>query len=472
MSSRTDLRSLRIFLRALWFNRVSIVTLAFAFLFFAFIPQVQDLFVEIPQQVLGPRYLLRYIPVGVLHADDPYRVFVRWHWQGLYVNTLLGWLLPILVSARILLHSNSQGLGVASRRDYNRIVVGVPRLLFLVGLSTVALGQAVAFSNLPIPAALASLSSADLFREFLDLGARTVITTDLTLLALYTLWFGVAMSLCLIAAFSLYFLLLSARRGDGERIYVNLAIGRKVDLWLEHLWRFPPLNFIHRTFFKTESKPAFLTEWEFRRAEVRPPLIFLILFAVYCMGWVQVFSLEVGRYLLISLIFGVAVMPLSLLAMLSHRLRWPFILTAFAAVLLLGFVGGDLHTVRSRSSSADEKQLQLRDAIALWKRENNCSSADCPRPIIVAASGGASRAAFFTGSIVGHLEDLSNRTANGLNGFHKQLFAISSVSGSSLAAVLFSSGLAVAREEGSTLSSSADGRRVVCNCAASLGPPR
>ena len=280
------------------------------------------------------------------------------------------------------------------------------------------------------------------------------------------------MSLCLIAASSLYFLILSARRGDGDRIYVNLAIGRKVDLWLEQLWRFPPLDFIHRVFFKTESKPEFLTEWEFRRAEVRPPLVFLILFAVYCMGWVQVFSLEVGRYLLISLIFGVAVMPLSLLAMLSHRLRWPFILTAFAAVLLLGFVGGDLHTVSSKSSSADEKQLQLRDAIALWKRENNCSSADCPRPIIVAASGGASRAAFFTGSIVGHLEDLSNRAANDLNGFHKQLFAISSVSGSSLAAVLFSSGLAVAREEGSTLSSSANGGRVVCNCAASLGLPR
>ena len=59
----------------------------------------------------------------------------------------------------------------------------------------------------------------------------------------------------------------------------------------------------------------------------------------------------------------------------------------------------------------------------------------CPRPIIIAASGGASRAGFYTAAILGKLVDLTSEP--GYRNFTDQLFAISSVSGSSVGAAFF-----------------------------------
>jgi hypothetical protein len=55
----------------------------------------------------------------------------------------------------------------------------------------------------------------------------------------------------------------------------------------------------------------------------------------------------------------------------------------------------------------------------------------------VTAAGGASRAAFFTGSILGVLKDITQSRPAEFHDFSKQLFAISTVSGSSLGAAYF-----------------------------------
>jgi hypothetical protein len=82
--------------------------------------------------------------------------------------------------------------------------------------------------------------------------------------------------------------------------------------------------------------------------------------------------------------------------------------------------------------------------VQLWKAENHCDdSANCPSPIIVIATGGASRAAFMTASTLGLMLDVScpekNRRDAGASergqllgcseapAFGKRLFAISSV---------------------------------------------
>ena len=69
--------------------------------------------------------------------------------------------------------------------------------------------------------------------------------------------------------------------------------------------------------------------------------------------------------------------------------------------------------------------------------------AGCPRPIIVAGEGGGSRAAFLLASLLGALEDdsLDKRKNPTARPFHQQLFAISSVSGSSVGAAFFVSAL-------------------------------
>src|SRR5262249_17690054 len=97
---------------------------------------------------------------------------------------------------------------------------------------------------------------------------------------------------------------------------------------------------------------------------------------------------------------------------------------------------------------------------AAWSRANGCSPdhpEQCPSPIIVASAGGASRAAFMTGSALGLLLDAScldeehqqwagsKVVPNSPNptscaeapAFGRRLFAISSVSGGSLGAVVY-----------------------------------
>ena len=67
-------------------------------------------------------------------------------------------------------------------------------------------------------------------------------------------------------------------------------------------------------------------------------------------------------------------------------------------------------------------------------------SSKCPRPILIAASGGASRAGFFTASVIGKLLDTKTKLPSGEEigpeGVRNRIFAISSVSGSSVGAVM------------------------------------
>ena len=101
------------------------------------------------------------------------------------------------------------------------------------------------------------------------------------------------------------------------------------------------------------------------------------------------------------------------------------------------------------------KPVTFADALKDWKAASGWNAKGCeqlaagapgacrPRPIIVAGEGGGSRAAFLLASVLGGLEDDSldkhkNPTAQP---FHQQLFAISSVSGSSVGAAFFVSAL-------------------------------
>jgi hypothetical protein len=79
----------------------------------------------------------------------------------------------------------------------------------------------------------------------------------------------------------------------------------------------------------------------------------------------------------------------------------------------------------------------------MWMQENRCldAPATCPRPIMIAAAGGASRAAFFTATIIGYF--MQEASENGLdpNAVRRRLFAISGVSGGSMGAVMVAAAL-------------------------------
>jgi len=97
---------------------------------------------------------------------------------------------------------------------------------------------------------------------------------------------------------------------------------------------------------------------------------------------------------------------------------------------------GDNHSVRRINAAktvghpVDIGRISLDAAVTTWMQENNCreAPATCPRPIVIAAAGGASRAGFFMASIIGYF--MQEATDNGLdpNGVRNRLFAISGVS--------------------------------------------
>ena len=85
----------------------------------------------------------------------------------------------------------------------------------------------------------------------------------------------------------------------------------------------------------------------------------------------------------------------------------------------------------------------MEDAVTLWMRENKCETdpTTCPRPIVVAAAGGASRAGFFLASILGYFLQDAQKHGLDANQIRNRLFAISGVSGGSMGAVMVTAAL-------------------------------
>jgi hypothetical protein len=190
-------------------------------------------------------------------------------------------------------------------------------------------------------------------------------------------------------------------------------------------------------------------------------------------------KLHIQRALLIPFLLGLWIPLVTWLTFQSYRTGVPFLLLAIIFLGLRGWVFGDVNEVRTEpmekganisrpplisppplesglgAGRSLSKSAQL-PSIDQWKKANACETPaggqpqECPKPIIVLASGGASRSAFMVATVLGDLMDLSeSHRGEGVHPFHERLFAISSVSGGSLAAVTFRAALELALAEGS-----------------------
>lgn len=163
-------------------------------------------------------------------------------------------------------------------------------------------------------------------------------------------------------------------------------------------------------------------------------------------------NLWLKRAAFLPLVLGGTVSILTVLALISYRIKFPIIVILIAAGLMLTFFLGDGHDVRRITADNSKLPIETRyvglnASVAAWKAANGwdearCPTAapddpSCPRPIIVATEGGASRSAFFTASILGKLEDLTAENSASMRPFGQQLFGISSVSGGSLGAGIY-----------------------------------
>jgi hypothetical protein len=154
----------------------------------------------------------------------------------------------------------------------------------------------------------------------------------------------------------------------------------------------------------------------------------------------------------VALVLGGWLPVLAWLSAIGRRLRAPLIFATFGALSILVLIVGDNHRVRLSAPDAGANTLTPLDAaLTGWMQANDCAPGTgkaCHRPVIVVAAGGASRAGFFTASVIGEL--LDKAASHGLDAatVRNRLFAISSVSGGSLAAVMSVAALARGGVEG------------------------
>ncbi len=213
---------------------------------------------------------------------------------------------------------------------------------------------------------------------------------------------------------------------------------------------------------KLESKSGFVTRF-LRRIGIEPqlnsnnlgPLMLFVVFLL-CAGILLFSPVWIARWfprsLAVPLLLGAWVPFLSLLSGIGRHYRAPVIAGVAFAVAILSFLFGDNHSVRRVDAAQilgrqpDSADMSLNRAVDLWMSANSCKEdpAKCPRPIIIAAAGGASRAGFFTASVIGYLLDTAKEKDPRLDpsAVTKRLFAISGVSGGSVGAAVTAAAMA------------------------------
>ena len=107
----------------------------------------------------------------------------------------------------------------------------------------------------------------------------------------------------------------------------------------------------------------------------------------------------------------------------------------------------DLRTIAPGPGGVADRQIDIKSAVVRWKTANNCADA-CPPALIIAAEGGASRAAFMVATVVGDLMDRAKAKGDPADAANpgRRIFAISGVSGGAFGAAVVRAALADAAE--------------------------
>jgi hypothetical protein len=459
----------RIFLRSLWVARVSVVSIVFACVLLSLVPQAQDLFIEIKSNIR--------------------QTFA--HWATFYVVAIVFWIMPVYLSARISLHLDQANAGVRTPGGSKRYVNWLPRLLALACFITISIGIHSAAVNL---ASNKLIGTADLPRVFRSLlGDSDSPTSSHARNVLFVaFWASVFISagmaaLLLSSNFVNFLLRCSSGAYRVLRAFFTylffaqlsrLTVRRNVDHnapapgWiylrlnqcaskLKYLWAViagrlnrtidwlsvPQAQSFTSPHESTLNPPLIAKNGEHAlQNKLIFPLMLLIILWLFDVGLVVLFRFHEGgaaeylsRAVLLPVVLGIFVPSLTALVLLSRRYRHPFTLYCVALLGLWGALAErryDVHTVAIPSDHVLAR-FTLPMAIDAWMVANDCQSASvpCPQPILVAASGGASRAAFFTASVLTMLQETSEfATAPHHRTFAQQAFAMSTVSGSALGA--------------------------------------
>ena len=412
-------RTLRAIFLVLWITRVSLTSVVGALVLFLTIPQIRDLLVD--------------------HSalDDPQHYGF---WTVFWLFVWIFWLAPLYAASRYALLTAMRALTPTG--DNAAVMPFLTRrflqILVVLALLSLVIGLYIAKERLPGPANKPIISIAVMHLHILLISAFACLA--LVVLACPT-WRAANQ--------------LQPWRWIGP--YVPSAIG-------------PLLKYASRAQRSARAVASAFREMEDKF--LRRFLLFMsgIFFLLLLIG-PALASVFFARALLIPVILGFWLAPFTLLGIASHRARLPLIFLTLVLFVVIDMFFDDAHLLRtgyvsaslaptrstdrpknaeapscarnwSSKESADGcNRVSMQEAFSYWRAANACdvgrSGGKCPKPIVVTAAGGASRAAFFTASVLATLKDITRSEPSEFRDFNTQLFAISSVSGSSLGVAYF-----------------------------------
>jgi hypothetical protein len=378
------------FLLFLWVARAPFSIVVVGFLLLGAAPQAQDLLIPL--------------------VDSPWHQVLRF-----FVLHVLFWAVPVHYSARIVITDDARLYEYGCQHPspyFDWLDRWVPRLLGAATFLALVMSAYRANSNLP---------------NIRDQGVTDSLSHSLHL---FMLWCGIGFVLFLV--YTAY------------RVEMAQWLG---GAWVERLTARgrPLLNLLD---VSKQYSAKHLGQGGTAGNEFGQLLLIAIcvVFVVVLLAKPNQVAIWMPRAFSVSLILGGWLPILTYLSAIGRRLRAPLIVAAFTAVALITGLVGDNHDVRLIHYKDAPAPLPLDHAVAMWMTANDCAppkdATTCPRPVIVAASGGASRAGFFTASVIGEM--LDKAASHGLDptGLRNRLFAISSVSGSSVGAVMTAAALA------------------------------
>lgn len=191
----------------------------------------------------------------------------------------------------------------------------------------------------------------------------------------------------------------------------------------------------------------------------------ILVFSAFLWAFISPFSFGtvIGRAALLPVLLGGWLLLLTPLAIASHRARAPLVLFCFVMLFLVSSLNGRFHDVRTfksqhwqaaqlslNSAPSAKRQIDVNEAIRRWMAANDCLGRveACPNVVLIAATGGGSRAAFFTATTIGTILDETRSHPETYHDFGRAVFAISGVSGGSVGATMVRAALSDARPDG------------------------
>lgn len=374
--------------RILWACRVSVASAVAGLLLLGLVDQAQNLFAD--------------------RSFDDF-LFGAHYWLSVFAAIFLVWAFPVHYGARRVLEDADAAWMIPYflrvemrdndicsvrdhvRRRYARVIAWTPRLLGLTPFVAVALA---------LMGAQASIENAAILSE------ATATRDQLSAL--------LALDAATAAAFVVFVVV---------RQRITRFVGARVDLQL----------LTDASLYVTTAVFVSALIWPFFLADHAP------------------------RALLVPFLLGSLVLGASWLVRKGHQTGRPLLTLAIAVAVAITAANTRLDDVRtlpetSGSPKKEDRQIDIPEAIRNWKAANGCTESECPPALIVAAEGGASRAAFMAATVIGHLIDRDGDLADApeLTSPGRRIFAFSGVSGGAFGAATFRAALADAAEKGVT----------------------